>query len=253
VPEPEYFDALAAQVNASPRREILVFIHGFNYELSEAVERAGQLQYDLAFAGPTVVYSWPSREGQREYKTDEDRLEESVDTIARVLQELQARTNPDRIHVIAHSLGARGLSKALLRLSADKPSAPPRFGQIILAAADMDRDALRERVPVLTKLAERITLYVSTVDRALLYGRRFHKGEQPRAGEGGKGLVVMPGMDTVDVTSVSESFIGHSYFGISRGVLGDIYELLHNNRPPEKRFGLFRVKDPEGDYWAFRK
>jgi hypothetical protein len=63
----------------------------------------------------------------------------------------------------------------------------------------------------------------------------------------------MPGMDTVDVTAVSESFIGHSYFGISRGVLGDIYELLHNNRPPENRFGLFRVKNPEGDYWAFRK
>ena len=66
-------------------------------------------------------------------------------------------------------------------------------------------------------------------------------------------MVVMPGMDTVDATAMSESFIGHNYFGISRGVLADIYELLHNNSPPEKRFGLFQVKNPEGDYWAFRK
>ncbi len=253
MPEAEYFDALAARVNTSPRREMLVFIHGFNYTLAEAAERAAQLQHDLDFDGPTVIYSWPSLESSREYRKDEDSLEESVSTLGRVLEELQQRVRPERIHVIAHSLGARGLSKALLRLSAGDQPAIARFGQIILAAPDMDREALRERVPMLAKLAERVTLYVSTVDRALLYGRRFHQNDAPRAGEGGKGVVVMPGMDTVDVTAVSESFIGHTYFGISRGVLGDIYELLHNNSPPEKRFGLFQVKDPDGDYWAFRK
>ncbi|MGH2360330.1 MAG: alpha/beta hydrolase, partial [bacterium] len=166
---------------------------------------------------------------------------------------LQRRARPERIHVIAHSLGARGFTKALLHLSAGGQPSLPRFGQIILAAPDMDRDALRERAPVLVKLAARVTLYVSTVDRALLFGRRLHEHDAPRAGESGEGVLVVPEMDTVDVSAVSESFIGHTYFGISRPVLADVYELLHNNSPPEKRFGLFQVKSPEGDYWAFRK
>ncbi|MGH9531421.1 MAG: alpha/beta hydrolase [Terriglobales bacterium] len=253
MPEAEYFEALAARVSTSPRHEMLVFIHGFNYSLAEAAERAGQLQHDLEFAGPTVIYSWPSRESAQEYREDEDSLEASAETLGRVLQELYQRTRAERIHVIAHSLGARGLTKAAIRLSASGQPALPRLGQVILAAADMDRDALRERAATLAKMSERVTLYVSTVDRALLYGRRFHPKDAPRAGEGGPGLVVAPEMDTVDVTAVSESFIGHTYFGISRAVLADVYELLHNNSPPKARFGLFQVKSPEGDYWAFRK
>ncbi|MCI0354422.1 MAG: alpha/beta fold hydrolase [Acidobacteria bacterium] len=251
--EGEYFDALAARVNASPGHEMLFFIHGFNYTLAEAAERAGQLQHDLAFAGPVVIYSWPSQENPRKYREDEDSLEASVGTLAGVLQEQHRRAQPERIHVIAHSLGARGLTKAVLRLSAGDPPPLLRFGQVILAAPDMDREALRERAPALAKLSQRITLYVSTVDRALLFGRRFHEQDAPRAGESGEGVVVAPEMDTVDVTAVSESFIGHTYFGVSRPVLADIYQLLHNNTPPEKRFGLFRVESSRGNYWAFRK
>ena len=250
--EAEYFDALAARVNASPRREMLVFIHGFNYSLAEAAERAGQLQHDLDFSGPTVIYSWPSLESAGKYREDEQSMEASVKTLAQALEELHQRARPERIHVIAHSLGARGLAKAMERLAAaDQPSSP-WFGQVILAAPDMDREELRSLAPTIVKMSQRATLYVSTVDRALLYGRRFHD-DAPRAGEGGKGVMVAPEMDTVDVTAVSESFIGHTYYGISRPVLADIYELLHNNSPPEKRFGLFGVENAGGNYWAFRK
>jgi esterase/lipase superfamily enzyme len=253
MPEAEYFDALAARVSASPRRELLVFIHGFNFSLAEAAERAGQLQHDLDFPGPIVIYSWPSQESQQKYREDEESLEASVSILARVLEELRQRARPERIHVIAHSLGARGLTKAMERLAAGGQPPQPWFGQVVLAAPDMDRDELRGLAPALVKMSQRATLYVSTVDRALLYGRRFHKGDAPRAGEGGKGVVVAPQMDTVDVTAVSESFIGHTYYGVSRPVLSDIHQLLHDNAPPEARFGLFRVKHAEGDYWAFRK
>jgi esterase/lipase superfamily enzyme len=252
MPEAEYFDALRARVNASSRREMLVFIHGFNFSLAEAAERAGQLQHDLDFPGPTVIYSWPSQESSGKYREDEQSLEASVSTLAQALERLHQSARPERIHVIAHSLGARGLTKAMERLAAAGQPPRPWFGQTILAAPDMDREELRSLAPAIVKMSQRVTLYVSTVDRALLYGRRFH-GDAPRAGEGGEGVMVAPEMDTVDVTAVSESFIGHTYYGISRSVLADIYQLLHNNTPPTARFGLFRVERPEGNYWAFRK
>ncbi|MGH9600759.1 MAG: alpha/beta hydrolase, partial [Terriglobales bacterium] len=95
MPEAEYYDALAAGVSASPRRELLLFVHGFNYTLAEAAERAGQLQHDLDFTGPTVLYSWPSQESPRKYREDEDSLENSTSTLAEVLEELQRRARPE--------------------------------------------------------------------------------------------------------------------------------------------------------------
>ncbi len=254
--ESEYFSALAARVNASPRREVLLFIHGFNFSFAEAAERTAQLQYDLDFEGPAVFYSWTSRASVRpsRYRDDEKNLEAGLELLVSFLGDLQQRARPERIHVIAHSMGGRALVRALEQISLQPGGASrPRFGQIVLAAPDMDRDEFIRMAPAVIRMSERVTLYASVVDRALAIAGGAHK--VPRAGESGDSVVVLPGVDTVDVSAVGGGWftIGHAYYGENRSVLADIYQLLHNNAPPEKRFGLFRMPHKDGHYWAFRR
>ena len=254
--ESDYFIALAARVNASPRREVLLFIHGFNFSFAEAAERTAQLQYDLDFEGPAVLYSWTSRASARpsKYQDDERSVEAGLESLVSFLKDLQQRARPERIHVIAHSMGGRALVRALEQISFQPAEVSrPRFGHIVLAAPDMDRDEFIGKVPAVIRMCERVTLYASTADRALALAGDAHK--VPRAGESGEFVVVMPGVDTVDVSAVGGGWFtfGHSYYGENRSVLGDIYQLLHNNTPPQSRFGLFRMPHKDGHYWAFRK
>ena len=39
----------------------ILFVHGFATTFEDAVMRAAQLKYDLAFPGPMILFSWPSK------------------------------------------------------------------------------------------------------------------------------------------------------------------------------------------------
>ena len=44
-------------------RTPLVFVHGFNVRYQEAVLRAAQINYDLKYQGPIILFSWPAGAG----------------------------------------------------------------------------------------------------------------------------------------------------------------------------------------------
>ena len=83
------------------------------------------------------------------------------------------------------------------------------------------------------KMAERVTLYASSNDEALRLSKKLHG--YPRAGEAGRDIVILPGMDTVDCTAVDTSLLGHSYYGDSGSVLSDIVEVLEDAKPADQR------------------
>ena len=118
----------------------------------------------------------------------------------------------------------------------------------MFAAPDIDAKTFKDLADEFTRCAGRVTLYVSNNDKALQLSRTVHK--YPRAGEAGMGLVVLSGLDTVDVSAVDTSFDGHGYFGDNRTVIGDLINIIQNDLPPENR-GL-RPNDWNGlRYWRF--
>jgi hypothetical protein len=52
--------------------------------------------------------------------------------------------------------------------------------------------------------------------------------------------VVVTGIDTVDATNVETEWLGHNL--VIPSVLWDVFDLVKNGAPPEKRFGLKRAK-----------
>jgi hypothetical protein len=78
----------------------------------------------------------------------------------------------------------------------------------------------------------------------------------PRAGdvpEGGP--IVLPGVDTIDVTAVSTDSFGlnHSGYAENNALLNDLQLLIQTGeRPPEKRVPLLeKIGTSLGDYWRY--
>jgi hypothetical protein len=84
-------------------------------------------------------------------------------------------------------------------------------------------------------VASRTTLYVSKRDLAVEASRWLHNF--PRAGLMPPTLV-LPGIDTINVTNVDLTTLGHGYVADACDVLTDMHVLITQGAPPDKRFGL---------------
>src|SRR5206468_914704 len=150
-----------------------------------------------------------------------------------IVKESQAKS----INLIAHSMGNRALTAALREIELEMRDQARLFNQVILAAPDIDADDFRNNIaPAMQRTANRLTLYASTHDEALMASQFLHRGA--RAGDAGDGLVVIAGIDTIDVTAIDSSLWGHSYYGSSNPVLRDLRMLLSRAIPPRDRTWL---------------
>jgi esterase/lipase superfamily enzyme len=226
-------------------RNVLVYIHGFNTSFDDAARRAAQLGFDLKVPGVTAFYSWPSRASARDYSVDVESIEASEEHIAQFLVKVSALANRGNVHIIAHSMGNRGLLRALHRATAQAAiRSGVRFGKIFLAAPDVDSKLFRQLASIYPQISERTTLYVADQDKALAALEWF--GRDPRAGSVPP-LLLIPGIDTIRVRGASLFRLGHSYVAEDVDVIRDISTALYGKDPPAKRGERngWPIPDPE--------
>lgn len=253
LPRAGYLGALQQDVRGSRRKEALVFIHGFNVAFVDAAMRTAQMKYDLAFEGPAVFYSWPSKGQVSSYKDDLDTITASIEHIRSFLSEVSKETGASTIYLVAHSMGNVGMLNALARMTnTERARAMGRFREIILAAPDIDRDVfVRDIVPKIVGRRNRVTLYASGNDRALQASEQINN--EPRAGDTRHGIVIGGGLDTIDASDVDTSLVGHAYYAENRTIMSDMFYLIQQGVPPGQRFGLESVAVEQGSYWRFKR
>ena len=246
--EDGFFSQLNLEARLADKQEALVFIHGYNTSFDEAVLRAAQVAYDVSFKGIPILYSWPSTGSLLGYWADGDNNAWSVPHLEHFLEELAQQNCWDKIHIIAHSMGNRTLTKSLIALARKNPQ-KRLFGQVILAAPDVNaKEFVQDIAPLIRQTADNVTLYASSKDKALVASQQFNK--VPRAGEGGKNLVVVETIETVDASSIDTDFLGHTYFANTWLLIHDIYQVINKGWIAEKR----QLKDKQKNhkkYWAF--
>ncbi len=242
-----FFKDVSGSVSASPAKQAFVFVHGYNVSFEDAAIRTAQLAYDFGFKGAPIFYSWPSEGRLLGYFADEKSVADTVAELKQFLQDVADRSGATTVHLIAHSMGNRALLAAVSELAADAGFKRfDTFSSLVLAAPDVDRATFTTQVAQIGKNRSRITLYVSDRDQALIASHRlFHMA--PRAGEGGSNSLVMPGIDTVDVSRLSMDALGHSYYGDNRNVVLDLLEFLKGKIAP--RPGLTRMPVGTLAYW----
>ncbi|MFE6384782.1 alpha/beta hydrolase [Nocardiopsis dassonvillei] len=251
LPSPGFWESIQEKVDAeeSGRRTVLLYVHGYRTTFPEAAKTAAQLHMDLGVPGVTVLFSWPSAGGTRDYWSDEESIQLSERYLCRFLQEMSDHLDIDKIHVLAHSMGNRALLRVAMRAADDSVSTKGiRLGQVILAAADVGHHLFRMEASAYHELAEGVTMYVSSGDRALRSSGLVHRGH--RAGFCPP-YTKVPGIHVIDASRIDLSLLGHGYYAQSRPVLSDIHGILHDAHHPSARFGLRR--DPESGIWHMRE
>lgn len=240
--------------SAAFKDHAIVFVHGFNTSFDNAIYRTAQIAYDLEFDGAPFVYSWPSGGKVASYTYDRGSAEQAEPHLAEFLDLVVKESGAKTISLIAHSMGNELLLRVLERM---RPTAPDGvvISQVIFAAPDVDRDKFTNIARQITDFAKGVTLYAASNDKALGYSARFWGGV-PRAGDvPASGPLIVPGVDTIDVTTVSTDSLGlnHSGYAENKTLLNDIKILIQTGeRPPDKRIPIVqRVESPGGLFWRY--
>ncbi len=245
-----FFAALKTQIRASAGKSAFVFVHGYNVSFEDAARRTGQMAYDLGFDGAPVFYSWPSRGDVAGYTTDENNIEWSTPHIAAFLADFLARSEAAQVYLVGHSMGNRGLARAVAELMSADPQLAQKITEIILTAPDIDAAVFKHDIaPKLARARNPVTLYASSQDLALAASKAVHG--YPRAGDSGAGMLIVAGVESIDASGVDTSFMKHSYFAEKRSALSDMFYLIRNQARADQRF-LDPVDTPAGRYWTFK-
>ena len=247
VDERTFWRRLAESVEATASRSAVVFVHGYNYGFARTCRMAAEMQRTLAGQATVVMVSWPSNGNPADYVGDLADAEWSVPMLAGFLRRLGDRIGPEKVQVLAHSMGSRVTVAALERLGAS-PDRRPVIGRLVLLAPDYDSQTFVDRLPDLSPLAQSLTLYASSNDSPLKLSRQL--SGYPRLGEAGDYLTVVDGIETVDVSPAGiYQVFGHEYFFYHPLVAADLAELLGAGRAASERSGL-RARTRDGrTYW----
>ena len=250
---------LAESLKNSDRKEVLVYLHGFYNSFLDAASNAAVLANDIRLDGAIVIFSWPSARQISLYPNDEDEVTASSPHFIEFLTTVRTVPGLLRLSVLAHSMGSRLVADALKEIEKSSGGDHEFLNHIILAAPDIYTVHLRNAASSMALRSKRVTLYASENDNALTCSKTFH-GKNPRAGLGGKQIVIVGNVDTLDATPVEPAGLisvpclsGHSYVTGNRTVLDDLYDLMINDIEPKNRTRLQPAEKEGQRYWVFQR
>lgn len=155
------------------KREVTVFVHGFNNSFSDAAFRMAQLAHDLELPGAHVTYSWPSRGNPLGYEYDRDSALFARDGLADLLQNVRSAGAPDVI-LVAHSMGSALVMETLRQLELSDPGWVDRnISGVILISPDINVDVFRSQLKQFQTVPERFVVIVSRKDAILRVSSRL--------------------------------------------------------------------------------
>lgn len=149
-------------------RDIILFIHGYNYSFAEGVYRTAQLAHDLRLPGVHAHFSWPSRMKPYAYSGDRDGALYSRDGLVQTIQLLVQARGRGKIVLMAHSMGSQLLMEGLRQMAlSGRRDLIDRIDGVILMSPDLDLRLFRSQVRAIGPLPRPFVILTSPQDRAL--------------------------------------------------------------------------------------
>ena len=245
-PEKKLWQAFEKAAKDSDENKVVLFVHGYNIDFIKGCNRAAIFQQTLNQDSRMLLFSWPSDGTLVSYTRDEADIEWSQHYLESVIEKLTRIYGPERLNIVAHSLGARGVFRAMQLIS--RKDDKKHVNELVFLAPDIDAEVFRLSFHDLKKIAHRITLYSSENDQPLRLSNEVHGN--PRLGEAGENLVVIKGMDTIDVSiSGGREVTGHLYHLYNNVVRADLGLLLSNGKKTSMRPNMKLLHKDELPYW----
>jgi esterase/lipase superfamily enzyme len=211
------------------RRDVLLYVHGYNQTFASATLDAARLSDSLNFHGDTVLFSWPSRNKLLDYISDRESAIWSRDALETTFESLLANPNIGRVHIVAHSMGSMLTVEGLRQIHARHGDAGvEKIGAVVFAAPDIDVDGFSSSVRRLGDLSQRMTVVTSADDRALAVASRLAGGS--RVGSAEKARLEALGIRVIDASGLGWGLINHDLFLSNSQVQKVIAEAIAQTR-----------------------
>ncbi|MEP1334566.1 MAG: alpha/beta hydrolase [Lentilitoribacter sp.] len=243
----EFQSKIAAELERTNKKEILVFVHGFNNTFDDSIFTVANLWHASGRVGLPIAYSWPAGVGGLSgYLADRESGEFSVFHLKEFLRHLSAIPSLEKIHIVAHSRGTDVTTTALRELviasrSAGKsPRQELKISNLILAAPDLNFGVVSQRLIAerFGPAMEQITVYINQADSALGIAQRLTIGQrfgkltvEDLTPTQKKIFSKIRNVNFVDVEG-AKGASSHAYFRTNPGVLSDIAILVREGAFP---------------------
>jgi esterase/lipase superfamily enzyme len=263
-----FVNKMREQVDASPRRSLLIVIHGFRERFPSALRKTAFVGHILDINTPVMVFDWPGDQGSslRGYRSARNIATESGVELAKTIELITRDVKPDKLWIIANSMGGQVVAHAFSELykNPEFADADIEIEDVILTAPDVSHDEFDNQFKKeITSLTRNLTVYVSSNDRALVMSRLVNLGDS-RRGESTLSTdmldeaariaeLVDPDSELVtlvDVTPVNRTRNFHNFSLETPEFFDDLFLRLTNEQTPFAR-SLYRLQTQEGtSYWV---
>jgi esterase/lipase superfamily enzyme len=260
-----WVEGLRAQVAASPRRSLLLVVHGFREAYPSALRKTAFLAHVLDIDTPVLVFDWPGDQGSslRGYRRARQVAQASGAELAETLKLVIDQVQPERLWLMANSMGGQVVADAfhVLYREADLADAQTENEDVVLTAPDVDHQEFDQQFKKeIAALARHLTVYVSSNDRALLVSRVVNRGQRlgestldpsnPDQSQQAARLTELlePGEDRlvlVDVTPVNRTRNFHNFSLETPEFFDDLFLRFTGSGLPQSR-ELYLLETPKG-------
>ena len=208
------------ELRHSPKKQVLVFVHGFNNKFEDAVYRFAQIVHDSGTEAVPVLFTWPSKGSVLAYGYDRESSTYSRNQLEDVLSGLVADPSVGEVSILAHSMGNWLLLESLRQMAIRGGRIPHKIKNVLLAAPDVDIDIAREQIADMGPAKPNFTLFVSRADKALalsknVWGSSARLGDIDPMKEPYRSMLQRDKIAVYDLSLIGSGGINHDTFATS--------------------------------------
>jgi len=252
---------LTRRLAAAPRKEVVLFVHGYANTFQDASFTMGELCHFLGREQVCAIFTWPaggSRGLFMGYNVDRESGEFAVHHLKQALRIIADTPGVEQVHLLAHSRGTDVMITALRELEIEAYMSAMmlddrfKIRNIVLMSPDLDIDVGTAKMFSIESDPDlpfgrassprlvfpppklRLTVYMSEGDKALGISE-WLMGSLRRLGRIDQALLseeqlakLRPSASYAAFVQVTETldFIGHSYFVSDPAVSSDLIALI---------------------------
>ncbi len=269
-----FHHTLTEQLALTPRKEVFIYVHGFDNSFKDAALVSAELWHFLGRIGVPMIYTWPAGyPGLFGYTYDRESSEFTIYHLRETLSFLASFPEVEKIHLIAHSRGT-GVAIAAVReltiaarATGIDPKAKFKIHNLVLVAPDLDVQVAVQRIAgdKLDYSVNRFTIYTSSADEAIGVAEWLFSSPRGRVGTIGMEDMSEVLKAALEFSPKSVKHInyspapnsptgsyGHSYFRTAPTVSSDLVLMLRDDLDagtpgrPLKPMGLGFWRIPPG-------
>jgi len=263
ISSPEFIKFLQDQ-SAKP---LVIWIHGYKASFNDNNMYCAQIAYDLNMDANILSFDWANSESFLGYARDAFQVKRSAKHLVNLLETISNEVKPQKVVIIAHSLGSQLVCLALQKMYNNPNAKNVKLDHVIFLAPNIDGDEFDQNFKsALAALVSRVTIYVSSDDNALLLSKLLYNIDSIGLPERfsadtnldeiqaflSYGKEIPEKIDLVDVSFLAKKDLlkKHRIF-LDRPVLEDLFWLIHNDQPAEKRHLLkYERSQNAANYWV---